>query len=258
MSGDAREFGSGTRAALLLVHGFNGEPVDMQELEEYAAAQGFATRNLQLPGHGMTARDLAQASWADWTRAVRRATADLRETGLPVVLVGHSMGAALSLHEAASNPDVSAVAALCPPLRMHPGEVRMTAYLRVVVPYLPTIREDIFDPEARHRYDRHAHRWTSLAAAHSLFSSLPALRAELGSVRCPVLVVAARRDHVVPMRDGIEAHRLLGSQDKELLVLERSYHGVTKDVERHQVFERVVGLAERVAPPQSFQRRLGA
>jgi carboxylesterase len=152
------------------------------------------------------------------------------------------MGASLSLHEAASNSAIAGVAALCPPLRMYPGEVRMTAACRRVMPYLPTAREDVFDPEARQRYPRRVSRWTPLAAAHSLFSSLPALRDELGSVRCPTLVVTARHDHVVPMRDGIETHRLLGSDHKELLILERSYHVVTKDVERHQVFERVLAL----------------
>jgi carboxylesterase len=258
MSDDGRSLGAGTRAALLLVHGFNGDPDDMRELEEHLAAQGFATRNLLLPGHGTKPRDLAHATWADWSGAVREATAELLESGLPVVVVGHSMGAALALHEAASNPGVSAVAALCPPLRMHPGEVRAAAVSRFVVPFLPTLWEDVYDRETRRRSARRWYRWTSVAAAHSLFCALPALRAELRSIRCPTLVVTARHDHVVPMRDGIEAYRLVGSDAKELVVLERSYHVVTKDIERDQVFEHVLQLAWRATRPPNHERQKGA
>lgn len=232
---------------MVLVHGFNGEPLDMQELEEHARALGFATRNLLLPGHGTSARDLARATWADWAGAVVAATAELRARHGRVVLVGHSMGGALALHVAAHHAGVAGVAALCPPLRMHPGEVRLAAVGRMIVPYLPTLREDIYDREARRRYARRAYRWTPVAAAHHLFSALPSLRMELDRVCCPALVICARRDHVVPARDGIETYRRLGAADKELLVLERSYHVVTKDVERDMVYRRVGAFAQRVA-----------
>jgi carboxylesterase len=239
-------FAEGLLPALLLVHGFNGEPVDMDELGDFAQRQGFAAKNLLLPGHGSTARALAQATWADWSRAVRDATAALIDTGRPVILVGHSMGGALALHEAAANAGVAGVVALCPPLYMYPGQVQLASVWRHVIPYLPTLREDIYDREARLRYTRRAYRWTPLAAAHSLFSALPGLRAQLGHITCPVMVIVARRDHVVPMRDGIQAYHLLKTSHKELMVLERSYHVVTKDVERLEVFERVCRFATRV------------
>src|SRR5690242_7742226 len=139
MSGEAQGIRSDARAAMLLVHGFNGAPDDMGELQEYAEARGFATRNLLLPGHGTTAREMARATWADWSGAVHEAAAELLESGLPLVLVGHSMGGALSLHEAATNPRIAGVAALCPPLHMHFGQVWATARTHRIVPYLPTI-----------------------------------------------------------------------------------------------------------------------
>jgi carboxylesterase len=253
----------GTRAeagapAMLLVHGFNGHPLDMRELEEHARALGFATRNLLLPGHGTTARDLARTTWADWAGAVFAATAELRQRHRRVVLVGHSMGGALALHVAAHDRAVAGVAALCPPLHMHPGEVRLAALGRRVVPYVPTLREDIRDREARLRYRQSAYRWTPVAAAHHLFRALPGLERELAAVRCPALVVCARRDHVVPMRDGIETYQRLGTAEKELLVLARSYHVVTKDVEREVVFQRVGDFATRVTPSPEVAQPRGA
>ncbi|HEX9412517.1 MAG TPA: alpha/beta fold hydrolase [Ktedonobacterales bacterium] len=257
MSGTGSAAKSETPAALL-VHGFNGEPLDMEELEEHLQARGFATRNLLLPGHGTHVRHFAQTTWADWAEAVTAAAHDLLKRHTRLVLVGHSMGGALSLHLAATDARVAGVAALCPPLHMLPGQFEFTAWMRHLFPFLPTLREDIYDPEAQHRYRRRAYRWTPLPAAHSLFSALPQLQAELSHVHCPSLIVCARQDHVVPVGDGIEIFRRLGTNDRELLVLERSYHVVMKDVERALVFERVGAFAARATRHAVHAHQRGA
>jgi carboxylesterase len=246
MTGDARA-ATGELPAVLLIHGFNGEPLDMEELEARLRARGHATRNLLLPGHGTHVREFARMTFADWSGAVEGAARELLREHRRLLVMGHSMGGALTLHLAAREPRVAGIVALCPPLRMFPGQFEFAARLRHVLPYLPTIREDVYDPGARYRYDRHAYHWTPVAAAHSLFSHLPRLRGELAHIHCPALVVVAQKDHVVPAGDGIEIFRRLGTNDRELMVLERSYHVVMKDVEREDVFQRVEAFAHRVA-----------
>ena len=246
MASDGRA-GAGDLPAVLLIHGFNGEPLDMQEMEARLRARGHATRNLLLPGHGTHVREFARMTFADWSGAVESAARDLLAEHPRLLVMGHSMGGALTLHLAAREPRVAGIVALCPPLRMFPGQFEFTARVRHLLPYLPTIREDVYDPGARQRYDRRAYRWTPLHAAHSLFSHLPRLRGELGHIHCPALIVVAKRDHVVPAGDGIEVYRRLGTNDRELMVLERSYHVVMKDVEREQLFARVEAFAQRVA-----------
>ncbi|HEY7832041.1 MAG TPA: alpha/beta fold hydrolase [Ktedonobacterales bacterium] len=243
------------RPAALLVHGFNGEPMDMVEVERDLRARGFATRNLTLPGHGLTARHFARTTWADWSAAVLAATSDLLERHPHVILAGHSMGGALVLHAAANEPRVSGVVALCPPLHMWFAQTSATAALHRVLPYVPTFHEDVHDPTAALRYARKAYRWTPLAPAHSLFCTLrDQVQHELPHVRCPALVACSLRDHVVPARDGIEIYRRLGTLDKELLVLEQSFHVIMKDLERDQVCARVGAFAERAVAHALRQR----
>jgi carboxylesterase len=57
----------------------------------------------------------------------------------------------------------------------------------------------------------------------------------------------ATRDHVVPASDGQEIYRLLGSKDKQLVTLRRSYHVVMKDHDREEVFTRTLAFIRRYA-----------
>lgn len=237
------------RTSCILVHGFNGDPGELCELEERLREAGMATRNLLLPGHGTNVRDLAASTWDDWTGAVHSAAQwELREHPR-VVLVGHSMGAAAVLAVAAREPRVAGVVALCPPLRLRPAMRLGVAAFRRFIRYIPAGVEDVRDRRgARALYERSVYRWTALDAVHSLFRGLSQLRGELPKVCCPALVVCAQHDHVVPMRDGIETYGLLGTNERRLVVLERSFHSVTRDVERETVFAEVVGFCESLAP----------
>ena len=53
---------SASRTLCILVHGFNGDPGELGELEERLREAGSATRNL-LPGHGTSIRELATSMW---------------------------------------------------------------------------------------------------------------------------------------------------------------------------------------------------
>jgi carboxylesterase len=74
---------------------------------------------------------------------------------------------------------------------------------------------------------------------------LPQLRQELPLVTAPVLVIAAVHDHVVPVRDGYEIYRLLGSAEKQLVTLQHSYHVVMKDHDQEDVFARTLAFVQR-------------
>jgi carboxylesterase len=231
----------------LLMHGFNGEPVDMWELEARLVDLGYAAKNLQLPGHGTSARDFAEHGWDDWFGHVREEAERVIERGERVVLIGHSMGAAVALAVAAAEPRIAGVAALCPPLQLSTNVLHIVRAVKRFVPYFPSGPEDVRDRRgARRRYYRNAYTWTATTTVESLLAALPDLHAALPRVACPTLVVCARNDHVVPLRDGLETFQQIGSDEKELLVLERSFHAVTKDLERHLVFERVSRFCDRV------------
>jgi carboxylesterase len=125
---------------------------------------------------------------------------------------------------------------MCPPLRLHPGEIAAVRLARYLVPFVPGWLHDI---PLRHwqavRQVRHACSWIPLGPVVSLLRALPGLGQELPQIRQPALVICARHDHVVPARDGMLTFTLLGSTQKELVILERSFHEVLHDIEQPRV-----------------------
>lgn len=234
--------------ACLLVHGLNGSPYDFDEIAAQLRAKGYPTEQLLLPGHDVLARVAVRYGWNDWTQSLHDSFDNLARQHRRVVVVGHSMGGALGLHLAACDPRVAGIASLCAPVTLHAGLRPIVKMGQLFLPYLPVMREDISDRAERHAYRRRkVTQWVSLAPMHTLLTALPALREELPLVQCPALVIGARNDHVVPVRDARYIYSALGSATKELYILDRSWHVVTRDVERHLVMAHLSAFLKRLA-----------
>ena len=163
-----------------------------------------------------------------------------------VFLVGHSLGGALSLHVAARE-EIAGIVSICAPLHMQPWLKTMVGAIKYVAPLLPTVREDVRDPEARLRYRRDVYRWTPMRPVESMLAYLPRLREELALVTAPALIMTSIHDHVVPARDGREIYRRIASRDKHLVTFHRSYHVVMKDHDREEVFAKTLAFILRHA-----------
>ncbi|TMD89518.1 MAG: lysophospholipase [Chloroflexi bacterium] len=137
---------------------------------------------------------------------------------------------------------------------MYPGLKRLVGIVSRITPMLPRLHDDVRDPGARRRYNRNVYRLAPVAPVYSMLQFLPQLRGELPRITVPILIMTAINDHVVPARDGREIYRLIGSHDKHLLTLHRSYHMIMMDHDREEVFAKTSAFILRHAgkvQPQS-------
>ena len=72
------------------------------------------------------------------------------------------------------------------------------------------------------------------------------VRAELGRVRHPTLLLHGRGDHSAPVAGLVRLRQWLGSRTVEAHVLERSWHVVTLDYDRDEVARLVGDFLDRV------------
>src|SRR5213078_2004834 len=83
---------------------------------------------VRLPGHATRIEDLDETRWTDWAGAVEDAFDAMRLSCNRVAVVGLSLGGLLSLHLAATRPEVAAVASLAAPLWLEGLSARVAAW----------------------------------------------------------------------------------------------------------------------------------
>ncbi len=236
----------GNRTGVLLLHGFTGTPSSLRPVAEAVAAAGYEVRLPLLPGHGTHWRDLDATGWDDWTAAAEAALAELGPRVDRVVVVGHSNGGALALHLAARSP--AAVAGLVlvnPAVALADPRLLVLPVLRRLVPSVAGVAGDVaLAGVTVVGYDR-----TPLAALASMTAGWRGLRGELPAVRCPLLLMRSRVDHVVDSGSARAVLRRVSSADREVVVLERSFHEAPVDHDGPEVIARTLAFVGRMASP---------
>lgn len=235
--------GRGARPGAVVLHGLTGSTQSVAGLRDALEAGGFEVEAPLLPGHGTSPEDLTGCGWADWTAA---AEAAYRRLAAPMVSVGLSMGGALAAGIAADHPEVRGLAVVNP-LVDPPAPAFLDAlegFLAAGEPFLPGIGSDIADPSATEvAYDR-----LPVAALLSMSRGLAELRPRRGEVRCPVLILTGRHDHVVPAASSdVLAQEVSGPVER--VWLERSAHVATLDLDREELEQRVVAFALAALEP---------
>jgi carboxylesterase len=227
---------------VLVVHGFTGNPQGLRGLAQAFAAGGFAVDLPLLPGHGTSVDDMVATRWDDWADAADAAYRSLAARVDKVVVAGLSMGGTLACWLAERHPEIAGVV-LVNPLVDVPAE--MVGPLREMVDggvdRIPAIGNDVADPAAREK----AYDATPLEPLLSLAAAAGEVRAGLGRIACPALILTSAQDHVVdPGNSDTVAGAVSGPVER--VVLERSYHVATLDYDKDVVEERAVAFARKV------------
>jgi carboxylesterase len=235
--------GGGPHGALVL-HGFTGSPVSMRPLAEVLADAGFAVELPRLPGHGTDTEDMVETGWDDWLTEAERALESLqaRTTGGKVVVVGLSMGGALTAALAQGHPELAGIVLINTPVAA-PAELAtaMEEMLAGGVEVLDSIGGDIADPDA----DEASYDETPLRPLLTMLMAGQDVRARLSEIQVPTLIITSRQDHVVnPDDSDILAAEIGGPVER--LWLEKSFHVATLDYDRAEVESATLAFAQRV------------
>jgi carboxylesterase len=234
---------AGGDAGALLLHGFTGTPFAMRRTAERLAAAGLTVEAPLLPGHGTRVEDLVPMRWADWSAAAERAYSDLRSRCSRVAVAGHSMGGTLACWLAERHAEVPGIALVNPLVEPFPDEVRHGARQLVAAgtDVWPGSTPDVADPDVRYpTYDG-----TPLAAFLSLCEGAEEVALRLDAVRCPVLLISSREDHVVPPSNGDLVASCVGGEVTRVH-LQRSYHAAMVDFDHEEVERRIEGFVRSV------------
>jgi pimeloyl-ACP methyl ester carboxylesterase len=210
---------------LLLLHGFDSSVMEFRRLLPRLAAHR-ETWAIDLLGFGFTDRPASVPISPDTIKTHLHSTWKAL-IDRPVVLVGASMGGAVALDFALAFPAAvhqlvlldSAGYTVGPPL----GK-----YLPPLLAYLST--EILRQPNIRQRISRSAYhnkslatedalrctqlhltrpRWRAALASFTRSGGYPSLRAQLGQITCPTLILWGRSDQILGTQDAIAFHHAI-------------------------------------------------
>ena len=235
--------GTSTNGALVL-HGFTSNPSSMRGVAEALAAAGFHVEMPLLPGHGTVVEDLVPIRWADWLASAELAYQLLATRTDKVVVVGLSMGGALTLRLGADHPEIAGLVCINPAAQPQPPEVveMLQGMVDGGMELMPAIGSDIADPDAHES----AYEATPIRAMLSIVvDGLAPLAAEYPRMTVPLLLLTSPQDHVLEPAQGDYLAANYGGTVQRIL-LERSYHVATQDYDKDIIFAETVAFAQRV------------
>ena len=235
------EAGRGNARSILLVHGIGQEGARDYRYHVGWLKQSFHVVAVDLPGFGDSDKANVLYSPANYARALKH-VAD-RFMNRPFVMVGHSMGAVVSLRYAAAYPgDVQRLVVMDPPgvLHRYAATSQFLAHLGLeyVPPFLDPLERltdfarRLLAPLERLTLDPHVIlssaqlRQAVLGADPAKIAGLAVvsedLRQVLPGVRAETLIVWGAQDSLTPLRAG----RVLALKlpNARLVVIERAAH----------------------------------
>lgn len=226
-------YAEGGKEGVLVSHGFTGSTQSMRPLAEALAEAGYTVCLPRLKGHGTHYEDMERTSRHDWIESVEEGYRWLKERCGTIYMAGLSMGGTLTLYMAERHPDIRAIALINAAIDMpalkevgDPEEIR----------FLEAIGSDIKKPDVTEL----AYEKTPVKSVKEILALMEEVRADLGKISCPALLLVSDEDHVVPPGNSDIIGEGLSSEAIEKVQLKNSYHVATLDSDKDKIIENVL------------------
>lgn len=245
-------YGNGD-AAVLLIHGLTGTPVEMQAVGRGLAKEGFSAYGMQLAGHCGSEDDLLQTGWQDWYGSVEKAWREISLRHEHVFVAGLSMGALMAMHLSVQHPGKIRGIGLYSTTLFYDGwAVPKLAFLLPLFLRTPfgaryrfienfpygikneRLREFIHASMMSGNSEEAGNLGMTGRSLRELRQLISLVKTELSSVRTPALLLQARDDDVTSPKNSEYLARHLGGPTRVEL-LHDCYHMITIDQQRDDV-----------------------
>jgi carboxylesterase len=246
--------GSGS-TAILLVHGINDSPACYHKVAPALAEQGFTCRVMRMPGFAKPIPEYAKATRHQWVSAVNNEVKALRQDHDRVVIVAHSLGAAVTIAYLLENPDaVDAVVLIAPAVEVSnlrspllPArawhEISQWILPSTTVAYSP-FPGDCHDEKALEYPGRIP--FTPKTTADETFALIDFNRGRAADLQLPLMMVLSKDDRVIDWQAAERFYEEALGEEKEVHFLEDSGHVIPVDFDWKILVQKIAEFAQPV------------
>jgi carboxylesterase len=250
---EAFEIGRG-ETALLMVHGINFSPIAYRNLAPDLAARGFTCRAMRLPGFGMHLSEYGKYDAADWIDAVDREVRELSRRHERVVVVAHSLGAAIVLRYLLERqPPIDGLVLIAPAIEVsdhrspvfptrfwHEFSKRALLSTRIV---LSPFEYDVHDPAVLGTIP--PKQFTPRAVVDQTFDLIDRNRGQASRIQVPLLMLLSPSDQVISTPAAQAYFDNWGTADKVLQLQPDAGHMIPLDFGWRDAATAIAEFAKR-------------
>ena len=246
---------SAPRAVVVLAHGYGEHARRYDHVAQRFGEAGLAMYALDHRGHGRAGGKRVRVRHikefvSDYRTLVL--TARKENPGLPIIVLGHSMGGGIAFAYGAQHPDEYDLMVLSgPALAAHTSVSKFKAVLGKTVgsilPDLPIEKIEAAmvsrDPQVVADYESDPLVYRGKVPAgigKALLIVGETMERKAPGITAPLLVVHGEDDQLIPVEDSRRLVACIGSTDVELKVYPELYHEVFNEPERDQVLDDVI------------------
>lgn len=234
--------GKSRQTGIVLVHGYMAAPLEVRALAEYLGDQGYWVYVPRLKGHGTAPEDLAGRGHMEWVESVEEGYVIMADLCRKIVVGGFSAGAGLALDLCTRVDNIAGVFAVSPPFKLHDFSARFVPAVNLWNRLMKRInvasaRKEFVEnrPENPHiNYSRNP-----LSGLMELERLMDQLGDKLSGIAIPALIVQSYADPVVHYEGSLKIFKLLGSQQKEYLMVNQARHGIVNGDGADRIFKVV-------------------
>lgn len=218
---------AGAKEAVLLLHGFTGNPSELLTIGRALAEAGYAVSAPRHPGHGTMRVDFMRSGADDWLRSSFDAYLDLRAKYSTVHVLGHSMGGLLA-SAVATSFKVPKLILLAPAFLLNAKGLRWTPlvsrFKKVIIRNNPVAEMDKGSEDQRKLHDEY---WKDdvLPCAAELYRLSRHCKSRLDRLRSKTMVMVGTKDSSVPPETADLVKRLaVNAVSMDIKALEDAGH----------------------------------
>ncbi len=228
----------GNEVGFLFIHGFTGTPFEGHELASHLHTKLGVTVSVPLlPGHGTAPEELIGLQWEDWYRAVRSEYLRLNSNCSKIVVCGQSMGGTLALHLASHHP-VDGLITLAGAAYLKDWRLALLPLAKHLVPYQHKSKgPDVRDKAAKAKIPSYPKY--PVKSVVELLEMMRHTREDLFEITAPALLFHSRNDRTVHFSNLDYIYDNISSRAKEKIVLDNSYHIISLDFDKQQIYEKI-------------------